>query len=116
MRPGVTSLLVEVEYAESVGDEGQASEEEDLGWLKDGWNPHPGGRECGELQRAETNRIARARHGGGGGKMGHLMTKRVLNVQRPPHGRRQLSVQNVTNLVNICSLVVRCDRRWPSTQ
>ena len=55
----VASLLVEVEYAESVGDEVQASKEEGLGWLKDGWNPHPGRRECRELQRAKANRIAR---------------------------------------------------------
>ena len=30
------SLLAEVEYAESIGDEVHASEEEGLGWLKDG--------------------------------------------------------------------------------
>ena len=46
----VTSLLAEVEYAELVSDKVQASEEEGLGWLEDGWNLHPGGRECGELQ------------------------------------------------------------------
>ena len=40
----VASLLMEVEYAESVGDEVQAPEEESLGWLEDGWNPYPGGR------------------------------------------------------------------------
>ena len=68
MRPGVDGgrsfdgcwnvrLLAEVEYAEPIGDEVQASEAEGLGWLEDGWNPHPGGRECGELQRAEANRI-----------------------------------------------------------
>ena len=60
VRPGVdggrpsdrcrdVSLLMEVLYAELVGDKVQASEEEGLGWLEDGWNPHPGGRECGEL-------------------------------------------------------------------
>ena len=70
------SLLAEVEYAEPVGDEVQAPEVEGLGWLEDRWNPHPGGRECGELQRAEANRIAQARHGGGGEKMGHPMTKK----------------------------------------
>ena len=96
-RRRVVSLLVEVEYAELVGDEVQAPEAEGLGPLKDGWNPHPGRRECGELQRAKTNRIAQARHDGGGGKMGHPMTKRVLNVQRLPHGRCQLLVQKVTN-------------------
>ena len=53
----VTSLLAEVEYIELVSDEVQASEEEGLGWLKDGWNPHPDGQECGKLQRAEANRI-----------------------------------------------------------
>ena len=37
----VTSLLAEVEYAEPVGDEVQASKEEGLGWLENGWNPHP---------------------------------------------------------------------------
>ena len=72
----VASLLAEVEYAEPVGDEVQASEEEGLGWLENEWNPHPGGRECGILQRAKANRLARARHGGGGGKMGHSMTKK----------------------------------------
>ena len=54
----VTSLLAEVEYAEPVGDEVQASEEEGLGWLENGWNPHPCRRECGILQRAEANSIA----------------------------------------------------------
>jgi len=52
-----------VEYAEPVGDEVQASEEEGLGWLEDGWTPHPSRRECGIFQRAKVNRIARARHG-----------------------------------------------------
>ena len=70
------SLLAEAEYAEPVGDEVQASEEEGLGWLENGWNPHPRRRECGILQRAEANRITRARHGGGGGSMGHPMTKK----------------------------------------
>ena len=37
----VVSLLTEVEYAEPVGDEVQASEEEGLGWLEDGRNPRP---------------------------------------------------------------------------
>jgi len=46
----VASLLVEVEYAEPVGDEVQASEEEGLGWLENEWNPHPRRRECGILQ------------------------------------------------------------------
>ena len=45
----VASLLTEVEYAESVGDEVQASKEEGLGWLEDGWNPHPNKWECGKL-------------------------------------------------------------------
>ena len=72
----VASLLAEVEYAEPVGDEVLASEEEGLGWLEDGWNPHLDGRECGKFHRAEANRITRARHGGGGGKMGHPMTKK----------------------------------------
>ena len=43
-------LLVEVQYAEPVGDEVQASEEEGLGRLEDGWNPHPNRWECGKLQ------------------------------------------------------------------
>ena len=72
----VASLLTEVEYAEPVGDEVPASEEEGLGWLENGWNPHPRRRECGILQRAKVNRIARACHSGGGGKMGHLITKK----------------------------------------
>ena len=46
----VMSLLMEVEYAEPVGDEVQASEEEGLGWLENEWNPHPRRRECGILQ------------------------------------------------------------------
>ena len=60
VRPGVdggrpsdgcraTSLLAEVEYAELVGDEVQASEAEGLGRLEDGWNLHLGGRECGKF-------------------------------------------------------------------
>ena len=44
------SLLTEAEYAEPVGDEVQASEEEGLEWLEDGWNPHPNRWECGKLQ------------------------------------------------------------------
>ena len=51
-------LLTEVEHAEPVGNEVQASEEEHLGQLKDGWNPHPNRWECGKLQRAEASRIA----------------------------------------------------------
>ena len=43
----VASFLVEVEYAEPVGDEVQASEEEGLGWLKDGWNRIPAGESAG---------------------------------------------------------------------
>ena len=39
----VASLLTEVEYAESISDEVQASKEKGLGWLEDGWNSHPGG-------------------------------------------------------------------------
>ena len=35
-------LLAEVQYAEPVGEEG-------LGWLGDGWNPHPNRWECGKL-------------------------------------------------------------------
>ena len=34
-------LLAEAQYAEPVGDKVQASEEEGLGRLEDGWNPHP---------------------------------------------------------------------------
>ena len=45
----VASLLAEVEYAESVDDKVQASEEEGLGWLKDGWDPYPNRCECGRL-------------------------------------------------------------------
>ena len=46
----VVGLLAEVEYAEPVGNEVQASEEEGLGWLENEWNPHPRRRECGILQ------------------------------------------------------------------
>ena len=42
-------LLAEVQYGEPVGDEVQASEEEGLGRLKDGWNTHPNRWECGKL-------------------------------------------------------------------
>ena len=42
----VASLLAKVEYAEPVGDEVQASEEEGLGWLENERNPHPRRREC----------------------------------------------------------------------
>ena len=45
----VMSLLAEVKYAEPVGDEVQALEAEGLEWLKDRWNPHPGGQDYGEL-------------------------------------------------------------------
>ena len=44
------SLLAEVQYAEPVGDEVQASKEEGLGRLRDGWNPHPNRWECGKLE------------------------------------------------------------------
>ena len=50
-------LLVEAEYAELVGDEVQASEEESLEWLEDRRNPHPNRWEHGKLQRAEVSRI-----------------------------------------------------------
>ena len=46
----VASLLAEVEYAEPVGDEVQAFEEEGLGWLENGCNLHPRRRECVILQ------------------------------------------------------------------
>ena len=46
----VASLLAEVEYAKPVGDEVQASEEEGLGWLEDGWNAHSDGQECRKFQ------------------------------------------------------------------
>ena len=36
----VASLLAEVEYAEPIGDEVQASKEEGLGWLEYEWNLH----------------------------------------------------------------------------
>ena len=126
MRPGVDGgrpfdgcrdvrLLAEVEYAEPVGDEVQASEAEGLGRLKDGWNPHPGERECGKFHRAEENRIARARHGGGGGEMGHPITKKVLNVQcLSPQTAPTVGTES-DQLVNICSFAVCYDRRWPST-
>ena len=45
----VTSLLAEVEYAEPIGDEVQAPEEEGLGWLENEWNPHARRPECGIL-------------------------------------------------------------------
>ena len=45
----VASLLAEVEYAEPVGDEVQASKEEGLGWLEYEWNLHSRRRECGIL-------------------------------------------------------------------
>ena len=43
-------LLAEVKYAEPVGDDVQTSKEEGLGWIEDGWNPHPDRWECGKLQ------------------------------------------------------------------
>ena len=49
----VASLLAEVEYAESIGDKVQASKEEGLGWLEDGWNPHPTRWGSRKLQRAK---------------------------------------------------------------
>ena len=51
-------LLAEVKHVEPVGDEVQAFEEEGLGRLEDGRNPHPNRRECGKLQQAKANRIA----------------------------------------------------------
>ena len=87
---------MEAEYAELVGDEVQTPEEEGLEWHEDRRSPHPSKWERGKLQRAEANHITRARHAEDGGKMGHPMTKSV-NARRPPHERRQLSVQNVAN-------------------
>ena len=51
----VVSLLTEVKYAEPIGDEVQASKEEGLGRLEDGWSPHPNRWECGKLQQAEAS-------------------------------------------------------------
>ena len=42
-------LLVKAKHAELVSDEVQASEEEGLGRLEDGWNPHPNRWEHGKL-------------------------------------------------------------------
>ena len=42
-------LHAEVKYAEPVSDEVQASKEESLGWLEDGWNPYPHRWECRKL-------------------------------------------------------------------
>ena len=42
-------LLAEVKYAKPVSDEVQASKEEGLGWLEDGWNPHTNRWECWKL-------------------------------------------------------------------
>ena len=53
---------MEAKYAELVGDKVQTPEEEGLEWHEDGRNPHPSKWERGKLQRAEANRIARARH------------------------------------------------------
>ena len=109
------SLLVEVEYAEPVGDEVQAPEAEGLEWLEDRWNPHPGGRDCGELQRAKTNHIVGARHGGSGRKMDHPMTKSVERTASSPWTAPTVGAES-DQLVNIYSFVVRYDRRWPSAQ
>ena len=84
-------LRAEAEYAELVSDKVQTSEEEGLEWHEDGRSPHPSKWERGKLQRAEANRIARARHAEDGEKVGHPMTKGV-NAWRPPHGRCQLLV------------------------
>ena len=43
-------LLAEAKHAELVGDEVQASKEEGLGWLEDGWNPRPNRWERGKVQ------------------------------------------------------------------
>ena len=43
-------LLAKAKHAELVDDEVQASEEEGLGWLEDGRNPHPNRWERGKLQ------------------------------------------------------------------
>ena len=51
-------LLAEVQHAEPVVDEVQASKEEGLGWLEDGQDPHPNRLEHGKLQRDEASRIA----------------------------------------------------------
>ena len=86
--------LTEVEHAELVGDEVQASEEEGLGWLKDGRNPHPSRWECG--------------------KIGHPMTKKHEHTMSSPRPVPTVGAESDQH-VNICSFAVRCDRRWPST-
>ena len=78
-------VLAEAEHTELVGDEVQASKEEGLGRLEDGWNPHPN----------RSHRLSPSWQGWR--KSGPSDDKKVLNVQRLPHGRRQLSVQKVTN-------------------
>ena len=109
-----TSLLAEVEYAELVGDEVQASEEEGLGWLENKWNLHPRRRECGILRRAKANRIARARHGGVAEKWAIRLPKSVERIASSPRTAPTVGAE-CDQLVNICSFAVRCDRRWPST-
>ena len=51
-------LLVKVKHTELVGEEVWASEEEGLGRLEDGRNPHPNRWEHGKLLRAEASRLA----------------------------------------------------------
>ena len=89
-------LLTEAEYAEPISDEVQTLKKKGLEWHEDGRNPHPSKWECGKLQQAEANHIARAHHAKDGGKVGHPMTKSV-NTLYSLHGRRQLSVQKMTN-------------------
>ena len=43
----VVSLLAEVEYAQPIGDEVQASKEEGLGWLEDGGTHTPADESAG---------------------------------------------------------------------
>ena len=106
-------LLAEAEYAELVGDEVQTPEEEGLEWHEDRRSPHPIKWERGKLQRAEANRIARARHAEDGGKVVHPMTKK--RTASSPWTAPTIGVKS-NQQVNICSFAMRCDRMWPSTQ
>ena len=84
-------------------------------WDEDGRSPHPNKWEHGKLQRAEANRITRARHAEDGGKVGHPLTKSV-NARRLSPWMVPTVGAKYGQQVNIYSFAVHYDRMWPSTR
>jgi hypothetical protein len=68
---------VEVEHAKMISDKVQASKAKGLEGDEDGGFPQPSARGRWKLQRAEADRIAKAREAGRVGDGGHPIARRV---------------------------------------